>query len=65
MNKPLYKMCVDIPTQFCSPNACGRYEMCKAVRLLKMMETISLIITTCEMIDKLDNYDKGEDWKDG
>jgi len=67
MNKPPYKMCIDIPTQFCSPDVCGRFEMCKAVRLLKMTEMVSLIISTCEMIDMIDklNDDEGEDWDNG
>ena len=66
MIKPLYNKCIDIPTQYCSPDACGRYELCKAKRLLKMLETISLIFSTCtllDMIDNIDEDDEGEDWK--
>lgn len=66
MIKPLYKYCVDIPTQYCCPDACGRYEMCKSLRLLKMSETIYAILTTCELLDMIDNMgedDEGEEWK--
>jgi len=66
MIKPLYKMCVDFPTQYCNPNACGKYKICKLLRISRMAEMIATIIATCELIsnfDEYDNDDEGDEWK--
>ena len=64
MIKPLYKMCKDIPTQYCCPDACGRYIICKALRMYKMSEMVSAIFTSCNLLDMIDKLnDDDENWK--
>lgn len=59
-------MCKDIPTQYCQPDACGMYKVCKLQRITEMASMVAMIFMTCDLIDSFnDNDDDGEEWKNG
>jgi hypothetical protein len=39
-NKPIYEKCIDYPAAWCHPDSCGKFKICRAVRIAVIIDFI-------------------------